>query len=347
MLRNKFIFTFVVLLSLVFSACQPIQPATSAPLRAVKGDIYAMVPEWGNIAISLHVDVRQINPATHAASGSVNWSIYSFTPQEGGNWRVLASQAKYAIFGAEIPGADPDTVVLITQLTAHSGWGQGVPGEYAYFWLKDSGQADGKGDQWGDVVYKLDPWTEYFPENDPPSLTNYITVEQMQQSSAGVLPLTIEMGNVQITKGTETKSKTVPGITGNVDFAVPDWGLQHGWFHFNVTLPKGEAAAPTGWVRWVEVNVNDELRYVMAEPRCVTFSPDGQRALLTLQITNRRGWGEGQAGQFVNLWLQDMAARPVRARMPLPHRSGHLRIATLAVAMSHRKRISSLRQAGI
>lgn len=304
MLRNKCIITFVVLLSLVLSACQPIQPITGAPQRTVKGDLYFMVPEWGDIAISIHVDVHEVNPTTHAARGPVNWSIYSFTPQDGGNWRVLESQAKYAIFGAEIPGAETDTVVLITQITAKRGWGQGEPGEYAYFWFKDSGQPEGKGDQWGDVVYKLDPWTEFFPENDPPSVANYITVEQMKQSSSN-LPITIEMGDVQITEGAETKSETVPGISGDADFAVPDWGLQHGWFHFNVALPEGEGTAPTGWVRWVEVNANDELRYVMAEPRCLTFSPDGNSALLTLQITNRRGWGDGQAGQFVNLWLQD------------------------------------------
>lgn len=169
----------------------------AAKQYAVKGDIHFMVPEWGNLAISFHVDVHEINSATHEASGPVNWSIYSFTPQEGGNWRILETQAKYALFGAEIPGADSDTVVLITQITSHNGWGQGEPGEYAYFWLKDSGQPDGKGDQWGDISYKLDPWTEYFPANDPPSVTNYITVEQLKQSSSN-LPLHVEMGDVQI-----------------------------------------------------------------------------------------------------------------------------------------------------
>lgn len=94
-------------------------------------------------------------------------------------------------------------------------------------------------------------------------------------------------------------------ITGDIDFAVPDWGLQHGWFRLNVVAPKHEGDAPTGLVRWVEVNANDELRYVMAEPSCLTLSHDGKSALLTLHITSRRGWGDGQADQWVNLWLHD------------------------------------------
>lgn len=94
-------------------------------------------------------------------------------------------------------------------------------------------------------------------------------------------------------------------ITGDLDFAVPDWGLQHGWFHFNVLTAKKDGVAPTGWVRWVEVNANQELRYVMADAKCVTFSKDGKNALLTVQISSRRGWGDGQAGQWLNLWLHD------------------------------------------
>jgi hypothetical protein len=98
------------------------------------------------------------------------------------------------------------------------------------------------------------------------------------------------------------------GVTGDLDFAVSDWGLEHGWFHFNVLAPQQAGAAPTGWVRWVEVNDKQELRYVMAEPRCIVFSEDGKRAVMTVQITSRRGWGDGEAGQFLNLWLHDGGA---------------------------------------
>jgi len=179
-----------------------LSPAESAAkMYAVNGDIHFMVPAWGNLAISFHADVQEINPTTHEAQGAVNWVIYSPTPQDGGSgWRVLESQAKYAIFGAEIPGADPDTVVLITQITAHNGWGQGKPGEYAYFWLKDGGKT--AADQWGDVSYKLDPWTEYFPANEPPSVANYITVEQLKKNSP-VMPITVELGDVQIIRPIE------------------------------------------------------------------------------------------------------------------------------------------------
>ena len=175
----------------------------AAKLYALQGDIHFMVPAWGNIAISIHLDVSQVDPTTHAASGPVNWTIYSPTPQEGGTgWRGIDSQAKYALFGAEIPGADPDTVVLIMQITAQRGWGQGKPGEYAYFWFKDSGQPTG--DQWGNISYKVDPWIEFYPADDPPSVADYITVEQLKQNDPA-LPITVEMGDVQIIRPTVTE----------------------------------------------------------------------------------------------------------------------------------------------
>ncbi|MFO7633071.1 MAG: hypothetical protein R6W76_11050, partial [Caldilinea sp.] len=100
-----------------------------------------------------------------------------------------------------------------------------------------------------------------------------------------------------------------PGsISGDLDFAAPDWGLEHGWFHFNVLAPEEEGAAPSGWVRWVELNEKQELRYVMADARCVAFSEDGKSAVLTVQITDRRGWGDGQAEQWLTLWLHDGGA---------------------------------------
>lgn len=98
------------------------------------------------------------------------------------------------------------------------------------------------------------------------------------------------------------------GVSGNLDFSAPDWGLDHGWFHFDVLAPQPEGTMPTGMVRWVEVNTDQAVRYVMAEPRCIAFSEDGRHAVMTVQITSRRGWGDGEAGQFLNLWLHDGGA---------------------------------------
>lgn len=196
MVRMKPLFTMLLLVALILSACQPIRPLPTP--HTAKGDIQFMVPTWGDIAISISFAVREVDPTTHTAVGPLNWRIFSPTPQEGGaGWRGIDSQVKYAIFGKDIPGADPNTVVIITQITAQRGWGQGEPGSYAYFWLKDSGQPAGQGDQWGMVYYKVDPWTEFFPENDPPALDHYITVEEMQQQDAA-LPITVEMGDVVI-----------------------------------------------------------------------------------------------------------------------------------------------------
>lgn len=197
--------TLLLLVALILSACQPIQPTATAESPTAKGDIHFTVPAWGELAISIHFDVHQIDLATHSASGPVNWVIYSPTLQEGGTgWRSIDSQAKYVLLGADIPGADPDTVVVISQITVRRGWGQGEAGEYAYFWFKDSGQADGKGDQWGNISYKVDPWTEFYPADDPPSVADYITVEQLKQNDP-TLPITVEMGDVQIIRLVESE----------------------------------------------------------------------------------------------------------------------------------------------
>lgn len=170
----------------------------AATHHAVKGEIHFMVPAWGNIAMSLNFDLYEANPTTHQAAGTFNWRIFSPTPQEGGTgWKGVDSQVRYAIFGKDIKDADPNSVVVITQITSHSGWGQGEPGSYAYFWLKDSGLPDGQGDQWGMLSYKVDPWTEFFPENDPPAVDHYITLEEMQQRDPA-LPINVEMGDIVI-----------------------------------------------------------------------------------------------------------------------------------------------------
>lgn len=194
----------LVLLSLVLGACQPVRPlaelpaGTAAP-RRVSGEVYMAVPEWGDINLVDMFDFHEVDPKTHAAQGYWNWRIYSPTPQapdQKSGWRGLDSDVKYVIFGKDIPGADPATVVVITQITRQQGWGYGAAGDYAYYWLRDSGQPDGAGDQWGMRYYKLDPWTEFYPANDPPPVA-YFDVKAMQADDP-VLPITSNMGDIKI-----------------------------------------------------------------------------------------------------------------------------------------------------
>jgi len=75
--------------------------------------------------------------------------------------------------------------------------------------------------------------------------------------------------------------------------------------HLDVTGLTAANGRLTGIVRWVEVNDNLEVRYVRATPTCLSFNADGTRAVMTVQIQERLGWGDGTAGQYVNFWLHD------------------------------------------
>lgn len=96
-------------------------------------------------------------------------------------------------------------------------------------------------------------------------------------------------------------------LSGNFDFTLPDWGLKHGWVQFDVSLPDEETQLPEGWIRWVEVNGELDVRYVIAEPKCVSFGADGQTALMAVQISDRYGWGEGDPGQWMTFWFDGIA----------------------------------------
>lgn len=87
-----------------------------------------------------------------------------------------------------------------------------------------------------------------------------------------------------------------PTNHADFDFEMPEWGLRHGWVQIHVG-PDGQSA------RWVEVNADLALRYVRTTPRCVTFRPDGQAAMVAVQIDERYGWGEGETGQWMQFWL--------------------------------------------
>lgn len=188
----------LVVMSIVFTACQPVRPVAELNHpRHVRGDlVFPGVPEWGGIAISMRIDFTEVNSETHEAAGFINWRNFQPQPPAGeAYWKVVDSEVRYAFFGADIPGGDPNVVVVITQIKSKAGWGQGDPGTYGYFWFREGGP--GGVDQWGNRSYTMDPWQEFYPADKPPVDVGYFTMAEMQ-AAVPVLPLTVESGDLTI-----------------------------------------------------------------------------------------------------------------------------------------------------
>ena len=111
---------------------------------------------------------------------------------------------------------------------------------------------------------------------------------------------------VQPVGAVETEAKEPPsGIQAAFEFTVPEWGLQYGWVAIDVLPFESQTDGMVGSARWVEVNDAQEVRYVVAVPKCVSLSADGQAALIAVEITDRWGWGEGDPGQWMHFWLNE------------------------------------------
>jgi len=95
------------------------------------------------------------------------------------------------------------------------------------------------------------------------------------------------------------------GVTGGIHFAAPDFGME-GWMRFDVHAT-GPGDLATGWLRWQEYRESDGWRRVVAHPICTVFgeSEGAPAAVVVVQIDSRTGWGEGEAGQYVPVWVRD------------------------------------------
>lgn len=138
--------------------------AQATAFRRVEGDVaYRSPPEWyidPPLKIWMHYDVQQIG-RSHHVSGQVSWMMYSETD----GWRYLDSRPTCMVIGEH---EGKPSAVIVTQIVERIGWGWGEPGEYAYFWVRDGGTPGSEGDQWGMAYYSFDPFTEFYPANDPP-----------------------------------------------------------------------------------------------------------------------------------------------------------------------------------
>ncbi len=201
-IRTFTLFALLVILVLPLSACQPLLPAEEAApdadLRRVQGEIFLpSVPEWGGVTISMDFDFSEVDPDSHKASGYINWHNVMPGQDEGmPTWKGVESEARYVFFG-EDAGDTVDAVVVIAQITAKDGWGQGEPGEYAYFWMRDGG--DTGPDQWGMRYFSFDPFYEFYPEDSPPVEAGYFTLEDVRAEDP-VLPLDVELGEIEIVR---------------------------------------------------------------------------------------------------------------------------------------------------
>jgi len=188
---------------LVLSACQPLlvdeEAMAGANARRVHGEIYLPgVPEWGGVVVSMNFDFSEVDPETHEAAGYLNWRNVMPNAEEGmPTWKGVESEVQYALFGEDFDVGEPDGVVVIAQIVSKEGWGQGEPGQYAYFWMHD-GALIGP-DQWGMKYYSFDPFQEFYPEDSPPIESGYFTLEEMRAESPE-LPLDIELGDIEIVR---------------------------------------------------------------------------------------------------------------------------------------------------
>jgi hypothetical protein len=194
------ILALVAAAGMLLAGCQPVRPLDAATVqRSIHGKaLLPGVEAWDGVAVSMDLDVKEVDSQAHTATGPVHWRVFQPNPPEGDvYWKDVDANAKYVFFGSDEEGGDPNTAVVIAEITNKDGWGQGVPGEYGYFWFRDNGTE--QPDQWGMRYYTLDPWYEFFPVGKPPVEGGYFTVAEMQGDDP-VLPLDFENGDVTITQ---------------------------------------------------------------------------------------------------------------------------------------------------
>jgi hypothetical protein len=115
-----------------------------------------------------------------------------------------------------------------------------------------------------------------------------------------VAVLLISGGSAPVLAGSPRK------ITGGIHFMAPMFGLEDGWMRFNVR-EVGPGNSATGWLRWKEYMEEYGWRRVVAHPTCVTFGVyEGKpAAVFVVEIDSKRGWGDGEPGQYIKFWVLD------------------------------------------
>ena len=146
-------------------------PSLASSSHSARGHV-AFHADWaGGMDIFIDFDVREVNPATHRARGTVSWRIWhpwhEDFPFEG--WRYLDARASCVAISEDNDGNH--SAILVSRIVRKTGWGQGEPGEYAYWWLNDSEAGDQQAINYyrqDDPATPEDEWYEFFPRGKPP-----------------------------------------------------------------------------------------------------------------------------------------------------------------------------------
>jgi hypothetical protein len=136
------------------------------------------------LRIWFRFDVRDVNPANHRAVGGVSWKIYS--PIDG--WRSVSGTPTCVAFNNDPDGS---TAVMVVKVLNKRGWGQGTPGEFTRFWVRDGGRIGHHGDQWGLQSYNAVDFIEFWPATEEPNCTSPFIFDWPT-------PVDVEHGNLTI-----------------------------------------------------------------------------------------------------------------------------------------------------
>jgi len=159
-MKKRNIFVLVILMGLMLVSTSPAF-ALSRVIRSIKVNSYFIAPpDWGGeYHVWMQGRIINMNQTSHKAIGNFNWQIYN--PELG--WRALNSELVCVVYSP-----DGASAAFISRITNVIGWGQGVPGEYAYYWVKDGKLPGGGGDAFAINYYSYDPFIEFWPIGPPP-----------------------------------------------------------------------------------------------------------------------------------------------------------------------------------
>jgi hypothetical protein len=173
-MKRLALITITVVLSVLLLAGSA--PSVAESSRGLRGHV-AFGTQWaGGMDIFIDFHVREVNPITHRAVGAVSWRIWhpwhEDFPFEG--WRYLEARASCVAFHEDVNGSR--SAILVSRIVRKTGWGQGEPGEYAYWWLHDSETGDQLAInyfQHDDPLTPEDEFYEFFPRGKPPKCERF------------------------------------------------------------------------------------------------------------------------------------------------------------------------------
>lgn len=120
--------------------------------RMLTGDTYFYVAEWGGVEIWTIYNIKEVDPTTGTARGTIRATVYD--PWNG--WKSL-------VFVPECVKFTEDRVTVVMEITQKTGMGNGEVGEHAKWQIYDGGSPGIGKDAFTIINYQLDPWIEYWP----------------------------------------------------------------------------------------------------------------------------------------------------------------------------------------